>query len=239
MSSSSYQIVVRNLSQTAQYFYVFQKRAVFEPSAGTIYCSSLGCQYVSNYDNSGAQIIFGLDRQIYAGAISTAVSPPPPPLPTASNASGTLRLLVSKATAKKAISLTTDTGNNPPTNFTELTLSPLGFSPPTYQSGISVGAFGVKVPPYTPAPYPELFCGVAALYTGESVVLSSFVAPVPNAVMSCAPAQVFFVKTGYQPIASLLAYDESNSARCDFTAGFATITATYNSNGTFSTTGGP
>ncbi len=237
MNSLSYQIIVQNLSQTAQYFYVFQKQATFEPSAGTIYCCSLGCQNVGNYGNSGAQIVFGLDKQIYAGAISTA-APPPPSLATASASSGTSRLLVSNATTKQAISLTTGAGSNPPTNFTELTLSPLGLSAPTYQSGISVGAFAINVPPYTPAPLPTLFCGVAAVNTNQAVILSSFVAPVPNATMNCSPEQVFFVKTGYQPAGNLLTYDEGNSARCDFTIGFATIIATYNSNGTFSTTGG-
>lgn len=238
MNSLSYQIIVQNLSQTAQYFYVFQKRATFEPSTSTIYCCSLGCQNVGNYVSSGAQIVFGLDKQIYAGAISTAAPPPPPSLSTASVSSGTSRLLVSNATTKQAISLTTGTGSNPPTNFTELTLSPLGLSAPIYQSGISVGAFAINVPPYTPAPLPALFSGVAAVNTNQAVILSSFVAPVPNATMSCSPTQIFFVKTGYQPVGSLLTYDESNSARCDFTTGFATIIATYNSNGTFSTTGG-
>ena len=239
MSSLSYQIIVRNSSQTAQYFYVFQKRATFQPptTPGAISSCSLGCQNVGNYGSSGAQIVFGLDRQIYAGAISTAL--PPPPQSTASNSMSTSRFLVNISTAKQAISLTTDAGSNPPTNFTELALNPLGLSEPVYQSGILVGAFAVKVPPYTPTPAPQLFCGVAAVSADQTVILSSFIAPAPNATMSCAPEQIFFVKTGYQPIGSILTYDESNSARCDFTTGFTSITATYNSNGTFSTAGGP
>jgi hypothetical protein len=57
--------------------------------------------------------------------------------------------------------------------------------------------------------------------------------------MNCIPKQIFFVKMGYQPVGSTVAYDESNAARCDFTTGYATYTVTYNANGTFSAAGGP
>jgi hypothetical protein len=238
MTSLSYQIIVRNLSQAAQYFHVFQKQATFQPpvATGSISSCSLGCQNVGNYNSSGAQIVFSLDKQIYAGAISTAA--PPPPL-QANASSGTSLLLVSTTVTKQKISITTNTGSNPPANFTELTLNPLGLSVPAYQAGISVGAFAINVPPYTPKPFPELFCGLAALNANQTVIFSSFIAPAPNATMSCTPAQVFFVKTGYQPAGSIIAYDESNSARCDFTPGYNTITATYNSDGTFSVEQGP
>ncbi|MGR4846806.1 hypothetical protein ACIPSK_30055, partial [Rhizobium sp. LARHSG275] len=72
-------------------------------------------------------------------------------------------------------------------------------------------------PSYTPLPHPELYCGVVALNNNQAVILSSFVAPVPNAVMNCIPEQIFFVKMGYQPVGSTVAYDESNAACCDFT----------------------
>lgn len=240
MTSSSYKIIVRNLSQTTQYFYVFQKQATFDPPTGItcIYCSSLGCQNVGNYGSSGAQIVFGLDRQVYAGAVSTA-PPVPPSQSAAANTLRTSRLLVSTTTTARSIALTTGTGGDTPANFTDLTLNPLGLSVPTYQSGIMVGAFAVRVPSYTPAPFPQLFCGVAALNADQVIILSSFVAPIPSVTVSCAPEQIFFVKTGYQPAGNNIAYDEGNAARCDFTPGFATITATYNANGTFTTTQGP
>jgi len=239
MTSSPYQIIVRNLSQNAQYFYVFQKRATFQPptSPTSTFCCSLGCQNVGNYGSSGAQIIFKLDRQIYAGAISTA-APIPPSQPSASNSLRTSALLVSTTSTARAIALTTASGGSSTGNSSELMLNPLGLTTPTYKSSVSVGAFAIVVPSYTPTPSPELFCGVAALNTNQTVILSSFIAPAPNATMSCAPEQIFFVNTGYQSAGSVLTYDESNSARCDFTTGYGTITATYNSNGTFSVAGG-
>lgn len=240
MPSSSYQIIIRNLLQDTQYFYVFQKQAAFEPpaSAGSNFSSSLGCQTVGNYGSSGAQIIFGLDKQIYVGAISTA-APTPPSQFKAAISPTVSQFAVSTTSTARPITLTTGSSGGSSSNFTELTVNPLALSMPTYQSGIPVGAFAINVPPYTPTPLPELVCGVAALKADQTIILSSFIAPVPNARLSCTPEQIFFVKTGYQPVGNIVAYDESNSARCDFTTGFTTITVTYNSNGTFSTQGGP
>ncbi|MFK0165195.1 hypothetical protein [Rhizobium sp. NPDC090279] len=240
MSSSSYKIIVRNLSQNALYFYVFQKRATFQPpvSAGSIFSSSLGCQSVGNYQGSGAQIVFGLDKQIYAGAISTA-APIPPTQFKASISPGVSRFAVSTTSTARPIALSDGSGGGSPANFTELTADPLALSTPLYQAGIPAGAFAIKVPAYTPTPLPELVCGVAAMKADQTVILSSFIAPVPNATLNCTPEQIFFVKTGYKATGDIVDYDESNSARCDFTTGFGTIIATYNSNGIFSTQGGP
>lgn len=238
MTSSSYQIIVRNLSQTTQYFYVFQKQASFPSvTSPSVLTSSLGCQSVGNYASSGAQINFGLDSQIYAGALSSMQSAPSSQLIALIALDATTRSIVTRTTAARAITLTTASGE--PTNCTTLTLDPLGLSAPAYQSGVPVGAFAMNVPTYTPLPVPELYCGVAALNNDQAIILSSFVAPVPNAVMSCIPQQIFFVKTSYQPAGTVVPYDEANAARCDFTTGYGTYTVTYNANGTFSATGGP
>jgi len=239
MTSSSYQIIVRNLSQTTQYFYVFQKQAAFPPlpSPGPILSGSLGCQSVGNYASSGAQINFGLDSQVYAGAVSTMQSAPSPQLIALISLNAATLSVVGSTAAARPVALTTADGS--PDNCTTLTLDPLGLSVPANQTGIAIGGFGMNVPSYTPLPHPELYCGVAALNNNQAIILSSFVAPAPNAVMNCIPKQIFFVKMGYQPVGSTVAYDESNSACCDFTTGYATYTVTYNSNGTFSATGGP
>ncbi|WP_164740460.1 hypothetical protein [Rhizobium chutanense] len=237
MTSSSYQIIVRNLSQTTQYFYLFQKQAAF-PSlvSPSVRNSSLGCQSVGNYGNSGAQINFGLDRQIYAGVICTMEAVSPSQLIALISLDAT-QSIIAGTTAKRAITPTTTTGE--PDNSTSLTLNPLGLSAPAYQSGVPVGAFAINVASYTPSPAPELYCGVAAVNKDPAIILSSFIVPPPNTVMSCIPQQIFFVKTGYQPAGTVVPYDESNAARCDFTTGYGTYTVTYNANGTFSATGGP
>ena len=238
MTSSSYQIIVRSLAQATQYFYIFQKQAAFQPpvEATNILCSSLGCQNVANYENSGAQINFSLDKQIYAGAISTVEPVPPAQLHTGMSVKLS-DAMASSTTAMRAIALTTETPGSA-ANHTVLTLNPLALSVPVNQSGIPVGAFAMNVPSYTPTPLPKLYCGVAALNGDQTMILSSFIAPTPKMTLSCAPEQTFFVKMGYQASGNIIPYDESNSARCDFTTGFTTIIVTYNSNGTFSTKGG-
>lgn len=239
MTSSSYQIIVRNLSQTAQYFYVFQKQAGFSPSPSpsSILSGSLGCQSVGNYASSGAQINFGLDSQVYAGAVSTMQSAPSSQYIALISLNAATLSVVTSTAAARPVALTTASGS--PENSTTLTLDPLGLSVPANQTGIPIGGFGMNVPSYTPLPLPELYCGVAAVNSNQAYILSSFVAPAPNAVLSCVPKQIFFVKMGYQPVGSTVTYDESNAACCDFTTGYATFVVTYNSDGTFSAKGGP
>ncbi|WP_259665401.1 MULTISPECIES: hypothetical protein [Rhizobium] len=239
MTSSSYQIIVRNFSQTTQYFYVFQKQAAFPllPSHGPILSGSLGCQSIGNYASSGAQINFGLDSQVYAGALSTKQAASPSQLIALLSLNAATLSVVGSSSAFRPVTLTTVDGS--PDNCTTLTLDPLGLSAPANQAGVAIGGFGINVPSYTPLPRPELYCGVVALNDNQAIILSSFVAPVPNAVMNCIPKQIFFVKMGYQPVGSTVTYDESNSACCDFTTGYATYTVTYKADGTFSATGGP
>lgn len=239
MTSSTYQIIVRNLSQTTQYFYVFQKQAAFpsSPSPSSILSGSLGCQSVGNYASSGAQINFGLDSQVYAGAVSTMQSAPSSQYIALISLNAATLSVVTSTAAARPVALTTASGS--PDNSTTLTLDPLGLSVPANQTGIPIGGFAMTVPSYTPLPLPELYCGVAALNSAQAIILSSFVAPAPNAVLSCVPKQIFFVRMGYQPVGSTVTYDESHSACCDFTSGYATYTVTYKADGTFSATGGP
>ncbi|WP_245277988.1 hypothetical protein [Rhizobium leguminosarum] len=221
-----------------QYFYVFQKQAAFPslPSPVPILSGSLGCQSVGNYATTGAQINFGLDGQVYAGALSTKPVSAWQLIALLALNAATLSV-VGSTSAFRPVMLTTADGS--PDNCTTLTLDPIGLSAPAYQSGIAIGGFGVNVPSYTPLPRPELYCGVVALNDNQAIILSSFVAPVPNAVVTCIPKQIFFVKLGYQPVGSIVGYEESNAACCDFTTGYVTYTVTYNADGTFSATGGP
>ncbi|WP_159953339.1 hypothetical protein [Rhizobium sp. 18065] len=249
--ASSYRIIVRNLSQTVLYFHVFQKQASFQPSIASagIFASSLGCQSLGNSAQSGAQISFGFEAQVYAGALTTmAPKPPPTNALIVSNAIGAAtRFFVSSTAAAQPIALSGggSTGvaggvqGASPGNCTTLSLDPLGLSAATYQASLAAGSFGIDVPSYTPTPAPELYCGTAVLTGDGNIVLSSFVAPAPNGTTACAPQPIYFVRTGYQPTGNVIAYDESQAARCDFTTGFGSVTATYNANGTFSTKGGP
>lgn len=236
MANSDYQIIVRNMSAGTQYFYVFQKQAQFQPTVAStdILSSSLGCQSVANYENSGAQIIFGLGAQIYAGAVST-MAPLPPSLEVASFSLTNSLMLVSETMAAQPIALTTANGS--PSNTTNLTINPLALSKPNYQDATPIGNFTIKIPIYTPASPPQLYCGVASINSDQTIILSSFIAPTPNTPSNCAPKQIFFVKIGYLPAGSRVTYSESNAASCDFTSGATTISVTYNANGTFTIQG--
>ncbi len=230
MSSSYYMITVQNLSATTQYFYVFQQQATFTPTvaASSIYSSSLGCQMIGNYAETGASINFEMGAQIYAGAISTA--------PAVSPLEASAMVQTASTNVVRAIELAS--ASTTALDCTTLSISPLGMSSPVNQTGITTGAFGVNVPSYTPTPDPQLFCGLATINGDGTVLLSSYVAPSPNVRMTCTPKQIFYVKTGYMADGEVVSYDTSNAATCDFTTGYMRVTVTYNADGTFSSQGG-
>ena len=224
-------ILVRNTSNTTQYFYLFQQQAVITP-ASSILSSCLGCGQVGNYDSTGAQITFSFEAQVYAGAISTMALQPPSQF-IAMFATSTSGANLTSTSAIMPVSLS----GSPPWNSTKMTINPLGLSTPT-NSDLAPGTFGVAVPIYNQTEPAELYCGNAVKNQDGSTVLSSFVAPFPNQPLTCKSEQIYYVKAGYQAIGSIVEYDittTTNWAKCDFTSDMSTITVTYKANGTFTT----
>lgn len=228
-------ILVRNASNTTQYFYLLQQQAVIKPSS-SILSSCLGCELVGNYDSTGAQIAFSLDAQVYAGAKSTMELQPQSKF-NAFLATSTSRANVTSTSAIMPVSLS----GPQPLNSTNMTINPLGLSKPT-NSDLASGTFGVAVPSYNQTEPAKLYCGNAVKNQDGSIVLSSFVAPFPNQTLTCKSEQIYYVKAGYQAIGSIVEYDittTTNWAKCDFTSDMSTITVTYMANGTFTTTTEP
>ena len=223
-------ILVRNTSNTTQYFYLLQQQAVITP-ASSILSSCLGCGQVGNYDSTGAQITFSFDAQVYAGAISTMALQPPSQF-IAMIATSTSGANVTSTSAIMPVSLS----GSQPMNSTTMTINPLGLSTPT-NSDLAPGTFGVAVPTYNQTEPAKLYCGNAVKNQDGSIVLSSFVAPIPNQTLTCKSEQIYYVKAGYQAIGSIVEYDitTTNSAKCDFTSDMSTVTVTYKANGTFTT----
>ncbi len=232
---ASYTVIVRNFSQNANYFYVFQKVSSFNAAQGIqIISSSLGCGSVGNYNETGSQIEFSLDAQVYAGAVSTAQTG------SGMRARTVLRSpVLSMSTTSAAIqpiALTAQLNDTTSLNLTTMSLNPLGLSRPTNGPGLGVGAFGIQVPSYLPLPSPALFCGNAVTLKSGIVVLSSFVPAPQNQLLSCSPQSIYFIKVGNKPEGLPVDYDPnpSTSAVCDFTTGYRTIIVQYNPDGTFS-----
>jgi hypothetical protein len=227
-------ILVQNRSNSPQYFYVVQKQADFSIQGASIgssmLSSCLGCGQVGNYDSTKAEITFGLDAQVYAGAIST-MAPQPPSQFIAMIATSASGAMATSTSAAQPVSLS----GTQPMNATRMTINPLGLSTPTTMDTLPQGAFAVAVPTYNQTDPPKLYCGNAVINQDGSIVLSSYVAPPPNQTLVCAPKQIYFVGLGYQPIGGSVVYNPSNSATCDFSSGLSTITVTYNNNGTFTT----
>ncbi|MGE7418243.1 hypothetical protein [Methylobacterium tarhaniae] len=232
---ASFTVLVRNASQTKNYFYIFQKISSFSTgSPADVTCSCLGCAQIGNYTDSGSQIEFRLDAQIYAGAISTAQTTWKSPVRTLRR-SATLNISTTSS-AVQPIALTTQPNDSISLNYTVMSLNPLGLSRPQNAPEVSTGSFGIQVPPYTPLPTPFLFCGNAATLKSGTVILSSFISAPQNQLLCCTPQSIYFVKVGEQPEGSPVHYDTTAStcATCDFTTGNSTIIVQYNVDGTFS-----
>lgn len=219
-------------------FYAFQKQASFENSGtpSNILSSCLAHGPLAPHQSSGAQLDFGFDTQTYVGAKSTIASSSTTTfnaclsLVSATNA-------VSQTSAAQPIDLTPSTPGKTVNNFSVMTISPLGLSAPQYQQDLGAGYFGVQIPSYSPLPAPELYCGCAAFNQDGSIALSSFIAPLPNSQVNCAPVATYYVKVGNFSVGQIITYDIAQSAECDFSLGYRTITAQYNPDGTFTTRG--
>lgn len=219
-------------------FYVFQKQAAFSNSGSNseIFSSSLGTGVLAPYSTSGAQLHFGLEAQIYAGALSNDVSATSSAfvslISTDSTSSAT-----SEVSAMQPIGLTTGQSSEDVKNHTDLTLYPLGLSQPNYNSEVPTGSFGIAVPAYTTSPSLHLYCGCASLNSDGTSTLSSYIAPIPNSQVYCGPVAEFFVKVGNYPDGNVIDYSTKNAASCNFSTGYHSFMVEYNADGTFSTNG--
>jgi hypothetical protein len=236
--ASQYQIIIQNLSGQNTDFYAFQKQASFANSGvpSNILSSSLAYGPLAPHEGSGAQLDFGFDTQNYVGAKSTIASS------SATTFNACISLVsvnnaISQTSAAQPIDLTTSTPGETVNNFSVMSVNPLGLSAPHYQSGLNAGSFGVRVPPYSPTSPPAFYCGCAAFNQDGSITLSSFMAPLPNSQVNCAPVATYYVKVGNFPVGRIITYDIAQSAECNFALGYRTITVKYNPDGTFTTKG--
>lgn len=236
--TSSYNIILKNMSSTTTSFYLLQQQATFIALGSTIQANSSSIAYgvLSPNNIYGSQLTFSLSSQIYAGAITNST------MADLESATAEIYMLnaennFGESSAIQPISLTPISSPANTNNNSSLSLNPLGLSTPCYQDGVPAGSFGVNIPPYSSSAALKLYVGNAVINQDESIILSSFIPPPPNGQIFCAPKPIFFVKVGAEQAGQLIIYDTSNSAECDFTTGYATITVQYNADGTFSTSG--
>jgi hypothetical protein len=52
-----------------------------------------------------------------------------------------------------------------------------------------------------------------------NIVLSSYVAPLPNQTLSCEPEPISYVAVGYYPTGKYFRYDTTDNVKCNFTTG--------------------
>jgi hypothetical protein len=236
--ASQYSIIIKNMSAQAMSFYAFQKQASFTNSGvtPTILSSSLASGALAPNASSGAQLDFGFDIQNYAGAKSTVTSSSQLKF-NASLSMVSAKNATSGAAAVQPIGLTTSPPSQTVDNSSVLTVSPLGLSAATYQPGLNAGCFGIQVPSYTPTPVPQLYCGCAAINQDGSITLSSFITPLPNSQVYCAPSATYYVSAGNISVGQTIPYATSQAAECDFTPGYTVITVQYNNDGSFTTKG--
>lgn len=236
--TSQYHIIIQNMSAQTMSFYAFQKQASFTDSGAvpSVLSSSLACGSLAPHDSSGAQLGFAFDTQNYVGA-TCSILPSSTPAPSAMTAMASETSAASEASAVQPINLTTPDPSQSVKNCSTLTISPLGLATPVYQSGLAAGSFGIEIPTFEPESVTDLYCGCATINQDGSIVLSSYIVPLPGGEVGCAPTPYYYVKTGSFPVGEAIPYDTSQSASCDFSGGYSTFDVQYNSNGSFTITG--
>ncbi|MCM2477466.1 hypothetical protein HGO38_28880 [Rhizobium sp. CG5] len=234
--SAEYKVIIKNMSNDPTSFYAFQQQASFSGSGSgaVIRSSSLATGPLAPNATSGAQLEFGFDVQIYAGAICR----------NPDSSFVTLNVTLSRRTVTDTVSLSaaaqpitlTVSGTDTTANDTTLSIDPLGLSTPTHQTGMATGSFGIEIPTFSPGTVEDLYCGCAAMNHDGSSILSSFLSPKPSSQLSCAPLPIYYVKTGSIPVGQIVTYDTGNAGECDFSKGSSVLTAEYNIDGTFTIT---
>lgn len=236
--TSNYNIIIKNMSSVTNSFYVFQYQSIFSTSSTTPQAKSSSLAYGVLSPNSiyGSQLTFSLSSQVYVGAITNSTTA------YLGSAEAGIYMLNAEnnsgeSSAIQPISLTPASSPANTNNNSNLSLSPLGLSSAYYQESVPTGNFGINSPSYSPSPALEIYVGNAAINQDGSIILSSFITPPPSTQIFCAPKPIFFVSVGAEEAGQPIVYDTSNSAECDFTTGYTTITVQYKADGTFSTSG--
>ncbi|HXV30214.1 MAG TPA: hypothetical protein VD840_07775, partial [Sinorhizobium sp.] len=184
---------------------------------------------------AGTTLSFLVETQIYAGAQEIM------PSPVAANSSAilarsTAALVNSRTSAVQSVTPTPSSGGAAD-NYTEMLVDPVGLTPAAYHSFVPAGTFCIAVPSYRPSP-PSYTIGNAVIMKDGSVILSSFVTAPPNNEQYICVSQVFYVAAGQYAAGSAIDFSRiaPRAAKCDFTTGYATCTAIYNADGTFTVT---
>ena len=219
-------------------FYLFQKHADFE-NAGQVLIptsSSLGCGSLAPHSDSGSQLEFKIDKQIFVGAISSDVSSQSNTF--VSEISPNIKEDISlTATAHWPIGLSVSNSDTTTANSSVLTVNQLGLSQPTNSESVPKGAFGITVPSYTTSQSLKLYVGNATEDTDGLLILSSFITPSPVSNIYCSPSPIFYVKVGHYRSGKTIIYSEDNAGICDFTNGYTSFSVTYENDGNFTSTG--
>ncbi len=230
----AYTFIIRNQTDQTCSFYLFQQQPTYTVSNGApsvIQSSCLCSGEVAPYSSSGSELEFVVDAQVFAGAVSDAITPTGAQtalFTTEVKADDTESLNLAVQPIEIAASSSDDTS----ADNTSLTLDPLGLSPPFNLADVSEASFGITVPNFDTGSVPGLYCGNAVQIHDGYYVLSSFIQPFPNIQINCAPIPAFYITVGSYAVGEVVPYKitGSNITGITFTGGpDAVITLDYDS----------
>ncbi|GAB3480109.1 hypothetical protein [Azotobacter salinestris] len=214
------QINVTNNSPYLQNFYFFQQPANYI-GGEQVYSNSLLSTPLMPHSQGGTVYSFSLKLQYYAG-VQEQHNPP-----IVGEPSG-------YTSAIQAIGLTPQPGGTPTNNSTQMMVSPgLGLQAPTIMTDVQPGAFRIVSPSFNSAL--KQYNGGSAVVVNGGVVLSNFVAVMPNSHLDCQPVLKFYVHRGTYTAGTVMDFTSSSidAALCDATTGYTTFNVTYNADGTW------
>jgi len=223
-------IEITNHASSKMHFYAVQQPAAFTSAGSSMSASSscLATGAVQPHHTSGTTLTFQFGQHPYVAASSNQAK-----YLTLAKTQLTPSAAFATVGADWPITLTPDDTTQQVPNNTQLSVSSLGLTKPSYDGGIPKGNFGVTVPSYTPSGGLQLYCGNGILAGQSQVILSSFVAPMPVSHIFCEPTPKFYVKVGNNAVGSVVPFSKTDAALCDFSTGFDTCKVVYKSDGTF------
>ncbi|KZK79624.1 hypothetical protein PsAD46_04336 [Pseudovibrio sp. Ad46] len=230
-------IIIRNRSDQACGFYLFQLQPSYVVQGGVppVVQSCCVCSgNIAPYNASGPQLEFAFREHVLAGAVREKRPA----------AGGCLYVSTTGQDETDALEFvsqrvvgTQSSADRVSLNCTHLTAKPLGLSPSANEAGVTLRSFRITIPSVSDDDLLGVCCGNAIQLSDGRVVLSSFVPPVADTQIDCAPLFAFWLSMGSYDEGEVVPYNLAGSAPVliEFAVdGPQIVVVDYNADGTFS-----
>ncbi len=232
-------VIIRNRSKKTCGFHLFQLQPTYVidgREVSQVHSCCVGAGEVEPFAQSGAELEFAFKEIVLAGAVQVQDAASELESCRFALAAGHDDYGISELVMQRMVG-TQSSADCVSINSTQLSAGPLALSPAVNQSGVTLRSFRVVTPSVSIEELAGVYCGNAIEHADGCVVLSSFVQPVPDSQIDCAPLFAFWLNAGACEIGQAVPYNRSGPASVLIEFAFDgpdVVIADYNEDGTFS-----